>query len=66
MRSLINEIRLHPRERREAMPIEVYGEPAALFLSAAGDLPKSVDRMITVVAEEGLRTPDTRIMIPLL
>jgi hypothetical protein len=57
VRGLINQIRLHPRQRREAMPIEVYGEPAALFLSAGGDSPKSIDRLITVVAEEGLEPP---------
>jgi hypothetical protein len=57
VRGLINQIRLHPRQRREAMPIEVYGEPNALFLSARGDTPKPVDRLITVVAEEGLEPP---------
>src|SRR5262245_14081896 len=55
LRTLIEGIVLHPRRNRGTMPIEVYGEPSALFLIANGELPSAVNRMITVVAEERYR-----------
>jgi hypothetical protein len=37
LRTLIDGIVLHPRKKRGTMPIEVYGEPSALFLLANDD-----------------------------
>jgi hypothetical protein len=39
------------------MPIEVYGDPSALFLVPKGEAAKGENWMITVVAEEGLEPP---------
>ena len=58
-RTLIDGIVLHPRKKREAMPIEVHGEPRALFLFANDENVEERNWMITVVAEEGLE-PQTR------
>jgi len=55
LRTLIDEIVLHPGDKRGKMSIEVYGEPSALFL-LAGNAPAAADNwMITVVAEERCR-----------
>ena len=52
MRTLIDEIVLHPGDKRGKMSIEVYGEPSALFLLAS-DAPAAADNwMIKVVAED--------------
>ena len=57
LRTLIDEIVLHPGDERGKMSIEVYGEPSALFL-LANDAPAAADNwMIKVVAEEGLEPP---------
>ena len=57
LRTLIDEIVLHPGDKRGRMSIEVYGEPSALFL-LANEEPSAVDNwMIKVVAEEGLEPP---------
>ena len=56
LRPLINAIVLHPRKKRGNMPIEVYGDPSALFLVHI-DETKGENWMITVVAEEGLEPP---------
>ena len=57
LRTLIDEIVLHPGDKRGKMSIEVYGEPSALFL-LANDAPAAADNwMIKVVAEEGLEPP---------
>jgi hypothetical protein len=37
------------------MPIEVYGDPSALFLVPKGEASKGENWMITVVAEERIR-----------
>ena len=55
LRTLIDGIVLHPRKKRGTMPIEVYGEPSALFLMADEEPPSAASRMITVVAEERIR-----------
>jgi site-specific DNA recombinase len=57
LRNLIDAIILHPREKKRRMPIEVYGEPSALFLPADDALADEKNWMITVVAEEGLEPP---------
>ena len=57
LRTLIDEIVLHPGDKRGKVSIEVYGEPSALFL-LANDAPAAADNwMIKVVAEEGLEPP---------
>ena len=57
LRTLIDEIVLHPGDKRGKMSIEVYGEPSALFLLGS-DAPATADNwMIKVVAEEGLEPP---------
>ncbi len=57
LRTLIDEIVLHPGDKRGKMTIEVYGEPSALFL-LANEEPFAVNNwMIKVVAEEGLEPP---------
>jgi hypothetical protein len=57
LRTLIDEIVLHPGDKRGKMSIEVYGEPSALFLLAS-DTPAAPDNwMIKVVAEEGFEPP---------
>jgi hypothetical protein len=57
LRTLIEQIVLHPGDKRGTMSIEVYGEPSAPFL-LANEEPSAVDnRMIRVVAEEGLEPP---------
>jgi site-specific DNA recombinase len=59
LRTLIDEIVLHPGDKRGKMSIEVYGEPSALFLLAS-DAPAAADNwMIKAVAEERLEPPDT-------
>jgi site-specific DNA recombinase len=55
LRTLIDGIVLHPRKKRGTMPIEVYGEPSALFLMADEEPASPASRMITVVAEERYR-----------
>ena len=57
LRALINAIVLHPRKKQGNMPIEVYGDPGALFLVPNDDASKKENWMITVVAEEGLEPP---------
>jgi site-specific DNA recombinase len=57
LRTLIDGIVLHPRKKRGTMPIEVYGEPSALFLLANDEMSDADNWMITVVAEEGLEPP---------
>ena len=57
LRTLINAIVLHPRKKQGNMPIEVYGDPSALFLVPNDDASKKENWMITVVAEEGLEPP---------
>ena len=57
LRTLIDEIVLHPGGKRGTMSIEVYGQPSALFLLAS-NVPFAADNwMIKVVAEEGLEPP---------
>jgi hypothetical protein len=57
--SSIDGVVLHPTKKRGRMPIEVYGEPSALFLLANDKASGAENSMITVVAEEGLE-PTTR------
>ena len=57
LRNLIDAIILHPREKKGRMLIEVYGEPSVLLLPADGESADEKNRMITVVAEEGLEPP---------
>jgi site-specific DNA recombinase len=57
LRTLINNIVLHPRTNRGTMSVEVYGEPSALFLHATDGAWEQRNWMITVVAEEGLEPP---------
>jgi hypothetical protein len=52
LRTFIEGIVLHPRDKREAMSIEVYGEPSALFLLANEEGSEERNWMITVVAED--------------
>jgi site-specific DNA recombinase len=57
LRTFIEGIFLHPRDKREGMSIEVYGEPSALFLLSSEEGSEERNWMITVVAEEGLEPP---------
>ena len=57
LRTFIDGIVLHPRKKREAMPIEVHAEPSALFLFGTDGDTEDRNWMITVVAEEGLEPP---------
>ena len=57
LRNLIDAIIPHPREKKGRMLIEVYGEPSVLLLPANGESADEKNRMITVVAEEGLEPP---------
>jgi hypothetical protein len=63
LRALIEGIVLHPRKtrgsgkKRATMSIEVCGEPSALFLPDNDEASDGRDRMLTVVAEEGLEPP---------
>ena len=57
LRNLIDAIILHPREKKGRMSIEVYGEPSVLLLPGDGESADEKNRMITVVAEEGLEPP---------
>ena len=66
LRTLIDEIVLHPGDKRGKMSIEVYGEPSALFLLASEAPAPAANCMDKFGSGGGTRTPDTRIMIPLL
>ena len=55
LRTSIDGIVPHPRKKRGTMPIEVYGEPSALFLLANDEKSDADNWMITVVAEERYR-----------
>ncbi|MGH6924638.1 MAG: hypothetical protein ACRED5_12945 [Propylenella sp.] len=57
LRTMIDRIVLHPGRQRGRMSIEVQGDPGTLFLMAQGKDASIDDRMITVVAEEGLEPP---------
>ena len=57
LRSLVDHITIRPASGRGALLVEIQAEPAELFVAASGNLPDPRDRMITVVAEEGLEPP---------
>ena len=56
-RNLIDRIILHPGQGRGKMSIEIYGEPSAFFLLGHECQNAADDRMIKVVAGEGLEPP---------
>ncbi len=56
-RNLIDRIILHPGQGRGKMSIEIFGEPSAFFLLGHECRNAADDRMIKVVAGEGLEPP---------
>ena len=57
LRTLIDEIVLHPGDKRGKITIEVCGDPSALFLLANEEPAAANNWTIKVVAEEGLEPP---------
>ena len=66
LRTLIDEIVLHPGDKRGKITIEVRGEPSALFLLANDEPAGANNWTIKVVAEEGLEPPTRGLSIATL